>query len=412
MPLARIITDVADDCLELTMQLRARGFQVETVAPGFIPSVLADLEVRMEQCAPEDVVNYMAQSSAGDDLWVFVAPGALDSNFLPIRNVPISISSDIPRIGLRKADVESREMPHLVENSAGVSPLTMTAQRPNPKGQGNSDFLALLGALGIDAQNEDLILAELHEFPILSAPGRSAASVPTAHQPVEKAGVLTRLAAKVSEKSRKIEEQGGVEKRDVHESALSRPTPQEKTVATKWLAAPEKVMTAASDRMTIPIVPDPVRANIVLPVAKIARKIEAPRVWNLQRLKVACSVAALTISAWFLIGTSRLGNATKARTVEPATATSTQQSPPPTTPARSVDKAQSQSKTPSSASVATAVAPSKAMGASTVKLRPHHPADSDVIAPDTVTFYDRRPLNPRANGTQAESAVKRYSDHN
>ena len=239
MPLARIITDVADDCLELTMQLRARGFQVETVAPGFIPSVLADLEVRMEQCAPEDVVNYMAQSSAGDDLWVFVAPGALDSNSLPIRNVPISISSEIPRFGLRKADVESREMPRLVEKSAGVSPLTMRAQRPNPTGQGNSDFFALLGSLGIDAQNEDLILAELHEFPILSVPSRSAAGAPTGLQPIEKAGVLTRLAAKVSEKTQKIEDQGGVEKRDVQELVSSRPT-QEKTVASKWLAAPEK----------------------------------------------------------------------------------------------------------------------------------------------------------------------------
>lgn len=411
MPLARIITDVADDCLELTMQLRARGFQVETVAPGFIPSVLADLEVRMEQCAPEDVVNYMAQSSAGDDLWVFVAPGALDSNSLPIRNVPISISSEIPRFGLRKADVESREMPRLVEKSAGVSPLTMRAQRPNPTGQGNSDFFALLGSLGIDAQNEDLILAELHEFPILSVPSRSAAGAPTGLQPIEKAGVLTRLAAKVSEKTQKIEDQGGVEKRDVQELVSSRPT-QEKTVASKWLAAPEKVVTATSDRMTIPIAPIPVRANIVLPVAKVARKIEAPRVWNLQRLKVACSVAALTISAWFLIGTSRLGNATKARTAEPATASSTQQSPQSTTPARSADKAQSQSKTPSSAPVATAVAKSKPASASTVKARPHHPADDGVIARDTVTFYDRRPISPRANGTQAQSGVLRHSDRN
>ena len=164
--------------------------------------------------------------------------------------------------------------------------------------------------------------------------------------------------------------------------------------------------------MTIPIAPIPVRANIVLPVAKVARKIEAPRVWNLQRLKVACSVAALTISAWFLIGTSRLGNATKARTAEPATASSTQQSPQSTTPARSADKAQSQSKTPSSAPVATAVAKSKPASASTVKARPHHPADDGVIARDTVTFYDRRPISPRANGTQAQSGVLRHSDRN
>jgi len=55
MPLARIITDSADDSLELTLQLRSRGFQVETVAPGEVPTTPADLEVRLEECNPEDV---------------------------------------------------------------------------------------------------------------------------------------------------------------------------------------------------------------------------------------------------------------------------------------------------------------------------------------------------------------------
>src|ERR1700746_124410 len=128
MPLARIITEVADDCLELTMQLRARGFQVETVAPGFIPSTPADLEVRMDECAPEDVVNYMAQSSAGDDLWVFVAPCGLDRNSLPIRNAPVSIGPDPARFSLRKADAETRGPLRPVEQIAAVSPLDINEQ--------------------------------------------------------------------------------------------------------------------------------------------------------------------------------------------------------------------------------------------------------------------------------------------
>ena len=64
MPLARIITDSVDDSLELSIQLRARGFQVETVAPGEVPNTLADLEVRLEECSPEDVMTRAAESSS------------------------------------------------------------------------------------------------------------------------------------------------------------------------------------------------------------------------------------------------------------------------------------------------------------------------------------------------------------
>ena len=128
MPLARIITEVADDCLELTMQLRARGFQVETVAPGVVSSTPADLEVRLEECAPEDVVSHMAQNSAGDDLWVFVAPGALDSNSVPIRNTPVSIDPVMPRIGLGKGDAKRFAIERLMERTVTVSPLTVAGQ--------------------------------------------------------------------------------------------------------------------------------------------------------------------------------------------------------------------------------------------------------------------------------------------
>ena len=50
MPLARIITNAVEESLELTIQLRARGFQVETVAPGKVPATPADLEVRLDEC--------------------------------------------------------------------------------------------------------------------------------------------------------------------------------------------------------------------------------------------------------------------------------------------------------------------------------------------------------------------------
>ncbi len=89
MPLARIITDSVDESLELTMQLRSRGFQVETVAPGDVPDTPADLEVRLEECNSEEVLTHTAQVSEADDLWVFVAPGALDDRARPIRTIPL-----------------------------------------------------------------------------------------------------------------------------------------------------------------------------------------------------------------------------------------------------------------------------------------------------------------------------------
>jgi len=90
MPLARIITKSADDSLELSMQLRSRGFRVETVAPDQIPSSPADLEVCLEECAPEDVLSKAAIVRESEDLWVFVAPGALDERSRPMRVIPLT----------------------------------------------------------------------------------------------------------------------------------------------------------------------------------------------------------------------------------------------------------------------------------------------------------------------------------
>jgi hypothetical protein len=89
MPLARIITKSADDSLELSMQLRSRGFRVETVAPDYIPNGPADLEVCLEECAPEDVLTKAAVVKESEDLWIFVAPGALDERSRPMRVIPL-----------------------------------------------------------------------------------------------------------------------------------------------------------------------------------------------------------------------------------------------------------------------------------------------------------------------------------
>lgn len=78
MPLARIVTDFPEEALDLATQLRARGFQVEILSPRVTPTTVADLEVQLDECAVDDVLAHAAQMAAGDVACVYVAPGALE----------------------------------------------------------------------------------------------------------------------------------------------------------------------------------------------------------------------------------------------------------------------------------------------------------------------------------------------
>ena len=80
MPLARIVTEFPEEAVELAMQLRSRGFRVETVSPKTISNAAADLEVRLEECAIEDVPSQASAIAAGEEVCVFVAPGALEQS--------------------------------------------------------------------------------------------------------------------------------------------------------------------------------------------------------------------------------------------------------------------------------------------------------------------------------------------
>jgi hypothetical protein len=85
MPLARIITEHLEESLELAIQLRSRGFEVETVAPNQFPDTPADLEVRLDSYDADEVLAHIMSLSAEDDSYVFVAPGTLDETVVPPR---------------------------------------------------------------------------------------------------------------------------------------------------------------------------------------------------------------------------------------------------------------------------------------------------------------------------------------
>jgi hypothetical protein len=389
MPLARIITDVADDCLELTMQLRARGFQVETVSPTDVPSTQADLEVRLEECAPEDVVIHASNGVSAEDLWVYVAPGALDSNSHPIRTIPLSTGS-------------MRE--HL---SASSKVLSIIAKQ-------KTDRPPVVGALAIDSHEEDPILAELRDFP-------TAQAAPT---PIEQLSAilveipdLVRPSALPVAKAPAAVENGQPVKASPEKAISEKPSVEAPPV--KWLVDPEKTV-ARSPSLSIPIAPEPVRATISLPSQHVRRPARRKIRWNFQPLQVACGLSILAVIAWMLILLGRpstVATLGQARTALPASklAPVATQSADKTSVAHSPAQQKAPKPAPTKVQDAVAVArtvpaarPDESAGARIPKV--HH--DDGFIAADTVIFYDgRRPGPPRAK-VQSEPSVKHYSDQN
>ena len=90
MPLARIITRLAEDAYVLADDLRARGFEVQTRSPQEMFSEPADLEITLEECATQDALERATHSPATQDVCVFIAPGAISENLRPIQTVNLT----------------------------------------------------------------------------------------------------------------------------------------------------------------------------------------------------------------------------------------------------------------------------------------------------------------------------------
>lgn len=191
MPLARIITESVDDSLELTMQLRARGFLVETVSPDQIPSTPADLEVRLEECSPEDVLSKAAEVTENEDLWVFVAPGALDERARPIRTIPLlphAFDVPIPRMIPTKFETSwpveamGENRPSQVAAPLTETPVRMPAEVPLAPGNGGGK-----NEIAADFKKESATV------PPVIVPGESTKPTPDV-QPKVKVVVLPKLS--------------------------------------------------------------------------------------------------------------------------------------------------------------------------------------------------------------------------
>ncbi|HEY1263659.1 MAG TPA: hypothetical protein VGF06_09055 [Terriglobales bacterium] len=84
MPVVRIITRLSAYPAKLVRELRARGFEVETrVSSPEAPSV-AELEVTLQQCAPEELATLLADPEKRKDVYIVAGCGAHTG---PVRSV-------------------------------------------------------------------------------------------------------------------------------------------------------------------------------------------------------------------------------------------------------------------------------------------------------------------------------------
>jgi hypothetical protein len=387
MPVARIITNSVDGSLELSMQLRARGFQVETVAPDQIPNEPVDLEVRLEECFPEDVLNKAGQGKGAEDLWVFVAPGALDESARPIRVIPL-----VPQV------IEGPAPTGAVTRALRKAPVELPLLEPEDDPILSELAQSQAHALQVDPQSQIHVAGQNHggaEPEVVMAavvPTPLAAPLPTTSGPLT---VAERPQAKVI--------------------ALPKHPDIPHVPDLPWIPeVPERV-----EPMNLASATTPTVAVRKVPYEIAVRT--GPKFW-----RTASVTAALVVLTGLLIAIVRLQPQLPAEGLQPGTVTvQPAWLPAPQSvsavPAWNQPLARSASQ-PVAARAKKAVRPPRPNSAraggvveSARKPQPrHHPVtlrDDGIIAEDTVVFYDRRTSVPAVKGP-AQAGVKRYSDAN
>jgi hypothetical protein len=68
-----------EESQELAADLRGRGFEVEIVSPSDAPKTRPDVELRLEECTPEEALIRAGVLPETNDMAVFIAPGAISN---------------------------------------------------------------------------------------------------------------------------------------------------------------------------------------------------------------------------------------------------------------------------------------------------------------------------------------------
>ncbi len=426
MPLARIITKSADDSLELSMQLRSRGFRVETVAPDQIPSAPADLEVCLEECAPEDVLTKAAVVQESEDLWVFVAPGALDERSRPMRVIPLTpqvVELRAPELAAAVATLT----PMLEVAAVEVKPPVVEKKAPLVE----VHVPAMVVTELVLTPEDEPLLCEIEAQASVANTDRDASKVEEISTPapivIAEPAIVVPAKIKLAEAAPlpvEVKQSAAPAPVEVKSPVPSKPKP--KASPKDSLERVKRIAVVQQAVSQIPTVPERVEPRIVLykPAPSKTRR-RGP----LKSYKVAFQTgpklwrtASVTFALLVLVGL--VATVVAVRPSVPKKGT--------TVPNPAVFLPLSQVSTPESAGRPTTAANnSSAPKTDSTRSGAHRPSPSDdgLIAKDTVVFYNRKPpalprqvkppvseVKPPAREAKLppppESGVKRYSDVN
>ncbi|GAC1436097.1 MAG: hypothetical protein NVS1B11_30250 [Terriglobales bacterium] len=116
MRLARVITGLDQYSGELTLELLKQGFEVQTSSTAETSSVTPDLEITLNQCAPEAAGTLIGDSPGTRDMCVFVTPQAMAGH---IRSIGIYVLTPNGNPETEKVEGESANDPGELSKAPG-----------------------------------------------------------------------------------------------------------------------------------------------------------------------------------------------------------------------------------------------------------------------------------------------------
>jgi hypothetical protein len=159
MPLARIITTSARYSDGLADDLRSRGFQVLTSAPGDSVSESADLEITLNECLSEDARAAATDSPVTKDMRVFVTPQAFAGN---IRSIEMFVLTP-QHFTVQKLEMETPVEPPFsaIPTSFDSVPLGKMLEFIAPAEVVAHDLISPVDVSPLKADSEDVALVEV-----------------------------------------------------------------------------------------------------------------------------------------------------------------------------------------------------------------------------------------------------------
>lgn len=122
MPLARIIGQFPEAAQSLIQELRARGYEVETVPASDAISSNPDLEVTLQECSADDMLSNVIALMNGEDSSVVVSPGALSSLARTTSEEPQSIQRVEPvAVELDASELIAEQPPAIFEGEVHLA---------------------------------------------------------------------------------------------------------------------------------------------------------------------------------------------------------------------------------------------------------------------------------------------------